>query len=218
MDFSLNASSTKHSIHDAKDRATTLLQNCFNCVTAPAKISSTGSPLDTTSSGISSSHIPCSISECLVPYTQKNFTNNDTNNDTSMVSLNTIYFQPGTLVAFHCAYAILLVVGLLGNALTCYVIVQRRSTMRRAIHLYTFNLAVADLLILFVYVPNQMFIIEEQLRFVHIFLSPNKLRIFLRVLYFRIRACKHVLDANYKFPCEYINRKRILPYMIFYSF
>ena len=80
------------------------------------------------------------------------------------VTLNKIVYFPTTfLIGFHIAYAILLLVGILGNVLTCYVIVRRKN-MRRAIHLYTFNLAVADLLILFVYVPNQMLVMEEQFK------------------------------------------------------
>ena len=74
-----------------------------------------------------------------------------------------VYFPVPFLIGFHTAYTILLLVGILGNILTCYVIVQRKN-MRRAIHLYTFNLAVADLLILLVYVPNQMLIMEEQFK------------------------------------------------------
>ena len=88
-------------------------------------------------------------------------------NQTSKISVSplnqVVYFPAQFLVGFHTAYTILLLVGILGNILTCYVIVQRKN-MRRAIHLYTFNLAVADLLILFVYVPNQMLIMEEQFK------------------------------------------------------
>ena len=84
-------------------------------------------------------------------------------NQTNILTPNIVYFPTSFLVGFHCAYAILLLVGILGNILTCYVIVQRKS-MRRAIHMYTFNLAVADLLILSVYVPNQMLVIEEQFK------------------------------------------------------
>ncbi|XP_066918146.1 uncharacterized protein [Clytia hemisphaerica] len=73
------------------------------------------------------------------------------------------YFPTRYLIGFHCAYIILWLIGFLGNGLTCYVIIQRKS-MRRAIHLYTFNLAVADLLILSAYVPSQMLIMQDQFR------------------------------------------------------
>ena len=52
-------------------------------------------------------------------------------------------------------YSILLVVGIVGNILTCAVVVLNKS-MRRSIHFYTFNLSLADGLLLVIYVPTQM--------------------------------------------------------------
>ena len=62
-------------------------------------------------------------------------------------------------------YGIVFVFGLLGNAMTCVAVISFR-TMRRSIHFYIFNLAVADLLLLLLYVPTQMI-------FVHDYMSWN---------------------------------------------
>ena len=67
-----------------------------------------------------------------------------------------------TLGFLHTVYVGILLVGLSGNLLTCMVIKFRKS-MRRSIHLYAFNLAICDLLILLFYVPTQMVYVENQL-------------------------------------------------------
>ncbi|XP_047123113.1 neuropeptide Y receptor type 1-like [Hydra vulgaris] len=51
-------------------------------------------------------------------------------------------------------YGIILVVGIIGNALTFAVVVLNKS-MRRSIHFYTINLSLADGLLLLIYVPTQ---------------------------------------------------------------
>lgn len=68
-------------------------------------------------------------------------------------------------IVLQISYAIVLLVGLLGNLLTC-VLIKLRKSMRRSIHIYTFNLAVCDCLILIFYVPSQMVFIENQLNWV----------------------------------------------------
>jgi len=105
----------------------------------------------------------CNISNCLLTITEGG--NNSSNFRQNQTDAGTEYFTERDLIVFHCAYVILLLVGILGNGLTCYVIIQRKS-MRRAIHLYTFNLAVADLLILIFYVPNQMVLMQNQFKWV----------------------------------------------------
>lgn len=57
-------------------------------------------------------------------------------------------------------YGIVFVFGLLGNLMTCVAVITVR-TMRRSIHFYIFNLAVADLLLLFLYVPTQMVFVRD---------------------------------------------------------
>ena len=55
----------------------------------------------------------------------------------------------------RCFYFIILIFGTFGNVLTCYVIISRKF-MRRVIHIYTFNLAVADLMVILLYVPVEI--------------------------------------------------------------
>lgn len=59
-------------------------------------------------------------------------------------------------------YGIVLVFGFIGNGFTCVAVLTVR-TMRRSVHFYTFNLAVADLLMMFLYVPTQMKFILQKL-------------------------------------------------------
>jgi len=61
------------------------------------------------------------------------------------------------LLVFYC---IVFVFGLLGNTMTCVAVISFRN-MRRSIHFYIFNLAVADLLLLFLYVPTQMIFVHD---------------------------------------------------------
>lgn len=75
-----------------------------------------------------------------------------------------ILYKPAQII-LQVLYVIVLLVGLLGNLLTCVIIIMRKS-MRRSIHIYTFNLAVCDCLILMFYVPSQMIYIENQLNWV----------------------------------------------------
>jgi len=82
--------------------------------------------------------------------------------NSSNVTARVQYFQQSTIIILHTLYVTVLFVGVFGNILTCAVISFRRC-MRRSIHLYTFNLAVADLLILIFYVPTQMIYTQHQL-------------------------------------------------------
>ena len=56
---------------------------------------------------------------------------------------------------FLAAYIIVFVIGLAGNSLTCYVIIKKRF-MRKAIHFYTLNMAIADLVVILFYVPVEI--------------------------------------------------------------
>eukprot|EP00794_Sanderia_malayensis_P007799 gene7799-8645_t len=60
-------------------------------------------------------------------------------------------------------YIVVLLIGTVGNLLTCYIIITRRF-MRRTIHIYTFNLAVADLIVLLFYVPVEIVRNENDLQ------------------------------------------------------
>ncbi|XP_004211286.2 neuropeptide Y receptor type 6 [Hydra vulgaris] len=73
-----------------------------------------------------------------------------------------IKYSHEVLSLFHSMYVLVMCLGILGNLLTCTVILLKKS-MRRSIHFYAFNLAVCDLMILFVYVPTQMVYIQNQL-------------------------------------------------------
>ncbi|XP_065657139.1 somatostatin receptor type 2 [Hydra vulgaris] len=73
-----------------------------------------------------------------------------------------IKYSHEVLSLFHSMYVLVMCFGIFGNLLTCSVILLKKS-MRRSIHFYTFNLAVCDLIILFVYVPTQMVYIQNQL-------------------------------------------------------
>ncbi|XP_065657140.1 neuropeptide Y receptor type 6 [Hydra vulgaris] len=75
---------------------------------------------------------------------------------------NEIVYTKDTLLLFHTMYVLVMCFGIFGNILTCSVILLNKS-MRKSIHFYTFNLAVCDLMILFVYVPTQMIYIQHQL-------------------------------------------------------
>ena len=60
-------------------------------------------------------------------------------------------------------YIIIFLVGIVGNLLTCYIIISRKF-MRRVIHIYTFNLAVSDLAVIFLYIPVEMVRNENDLK------------------------------------------------------
>ena len=85
------------------------------------------------------------------------------NNSLCDTSGGVIFFNERRIILLHFVSICIFVVGLIGNLLTCYVIITRHS-MRRSIHFYTFNLAVSDLLILLVLVPTQMITIKDQLQ------------------------------------------------------
>lgn len=89
--------------------------------------------------------------------------NNSTNNNNGNFTVEfPTLFPLATVGIFFTLYSLVLLIGILGNVLTCGVILLRKS-MRRSIHFYTFNLATCDLLILIFYVPNQLAYINEQM-------------------------------------------------------
>lgn len=73
-----------------------------------------------------------------------------------------IFYTHNTIILMHCLYVAVLLIGLIGNFLTCSVIMMRRS-MRRSIHIYTCNLAVCDILLLSFFVVTQMIYMKDQL-------------------------------------------------------
>ncbi|XP_057299809.1 C-C chemokine receptor type 2-like isoform X2 [Hydractinia symbiolongicarpus] len=72
------------------------------------------------------------------------------------------FFSPSFIISVLFLYALLLAFGIIGNLLTLMVVVINKS-MRRSIHFYTFNLAVADSIILIFYIPTQMKVVFDQL-------------------------------------------------------
>ena len=62
-------------------------------------------------------------------------------------------------------YVLILVIGIPGNILTCYIIITTKF-MRRSIHFYTFNLAASDTLVVLIYVPFEMVRNENDLRWI----------------------------------------------------
>lgn len=72
------------------------------------------------------------------------------------------FFSPPFIISVLFLYALLLAFGIIGNLLTLMVVVINKS-MRRSIHFYTFNLAVADSIILIFYIPTQMKVVFDQL-------------------------------------------------------
>ena len=71
------------------------------------------------------------------------------------------YFTDWFVSLVIAIYLIVLFAGVAGNFLTLAVIIVRK-TMRRSIHIYTFNLAVADIFILLFYVPTQIYFTKDQ--------------------------------------------------------
>ncbi len=80
---------------------------------------------------------------------------NETRGNISDNETCTVYLSNGTIVALDMTYVVILLVGLVGNVMTCTATIIQKS-MRRSIHIYVFNLAVCDLLILTIYIPNEM--------------------------------------------------------------
>ena len=68
-------------------------------------------------------------------------------------------------ITARCIYIIVFILGTAGNLLTCYVIITRKF-MRRVIHIYTFNLALSDLIVILLYIPVEIVRNENDLRWV----------------------------------------------------
>lgn len=82
------------------------------------------------------------------------------NNETGCLKFR--FFSQASITIFLLTYICVLFIGVVGNLLTIGVVFTQRSR-RRAINLYTFNLAICDMLILCFYVPTQMSQIKNQL-------------------------------------------------------
>ena len=98
----------------------------------------------------------------MIPENQSSSQVLNESNSTNNLNPNIIKYSPDVLSLFHSMYIMVMCFGIFGNLLTCAVILLKKS-MRRSIHFYTFNLAVCDLMILFVYVPTQMVYMQHQL-------------------------------------------------------
>ena len=61
-------------------------------------------------------------------------------------------------------YVSVFVIGVLGNIMVCYIICKRNTnSIRRSIHTFTLNLAVSDLMVLFIYLPSQLHMFETNM-------------------------------------------------------
>ena len=85
---------------------------------------------------------------------------NQINNTQSCI----VYLSESSIIVIYIVYIVILVVGLCGNIMTCAALLMQKS-MRRSIHIYVFNLAICDLLILTIYVPNDMMRMGNQALF-----------------------------------------------------
>lgn len=86
-------------------------------------------------------------------------------NNSSSAQVPVEYLASWAIIILDIIYVLIVIVGLTGNIMTCAVTIMQKS-MRRSIHLYVFNLAVCDLLILIFYVPNEMMRMGNHARFV----------------------------------------------------
>jgi len=75
------------------------------------------------------------------------------------------FFNDFTINFFTVIYILVFAIGMTGNLLTCTLMLVNRQ-LRRAVHIYTFNLAICDILILSFYVPTQIVMIKKQLNWV----------------------------------------------------
>jgi len=68
-----------------------------------------------------------------------------------------------SIILFITLNVLVFLVGLFGNGLTL-LLIAKSKTMRRSIHLYTFNLCISDLFILLFFVPTQVVSLNDDLR------------------------------------------------------
>ena len=65
-------------------------------------------------------------------------------------------------LAIRVIYALVFLVGVMGNSMVCYIILKRRR--RKRIHIFTLNLAISDLLVLLIYLPLQVSLFENDMK------------------------------------------------------
>ena len=70
-------------------------------------------------------------------------------------------FNEVTINIFIILYVSVFIVGMFGNIITSTSMVVT-GRLRRAVHIYTFNLAICDILILCFYIPTQLVLINDQ--------------------------------------------------------
>lgn len=83
-------------------------------------------------------------------------------NETIPVLQRPQVFSSFLIITCHIVYSMVLVIGLFANTVTCLLMLSQR-TIRHSIHIYTFNLAVCDIILISFYIPTQMIFINDQL-------------------------------------------------------
>eukprot|EP00794_Sanderia_malayensis_P008218 gene8218-9096_t len=110
---------------------------------------STSSSIGLLSSGVTSTH---------------NITTNFTSAQTTMQPSHIPVTPKALKDATRVIYVIVFIVGVVGNIMVCYIIAKRNNaSKRRSIHTFTLNLALADLLVLFIYLPSQLKLFETNM-------------------------------------------------------
>ena len=85
-------------------------------------------------------------------------------NTTSLSTFHTLRLLPEhSVILFSTLNISVFLVGVFGNVLTL-LLIAKSTTMRRSIHLYTFNLCISDLFILLFFVPTQVVSLNDDLR------------------------------------------------------
>eukprot|EP00112_Aurelia_sp_Birch-Aquarium-sp1_P009397 Seg2067.1 transcript_id=Seg2067.1/GoldUCD/mRNA.D3Y31 product="Neuropeptide SIFamide receptor" protein_id=Seg2067.1/GoldUCD/D3Y31 len=95
-----------------------------------------------------------------------NSTNSTSNANTSSRQPEINYVTPYSLdITMRVVYIVVFLVGVIGNIMVCYIICKRYpGSKRRSIHNFTLNLAFADLLVLFLYLPSQYLLVINQMK------------------------------------------------------
>eukprot|EP00795_Rhopilema_esculentum_P004391 gene4391-20616_t len=90
-------------------------------------------------------------------------TNTSTNNS-GLIQMYPI--TPASLkIATRIIYVMIFITGVIGNIMVCYIIIKRyQGNKRRSIHNFTLNLALSDLLVLFIYLPSQLHLFETSMK------------------------------------------------------
>lgn len=73
------------------------------------------------------------------------------------------FFTQASIIVLYIVYGIVFATGMIANLTILISMILHRQVQTRSIYLYTFNLAICDILILVFYIPTQMISIQDQL-------------------------------------------------------